>query len=192
MGYRPQVRQGGIGLRSNIGFRSVLDDAWRASGLEGAPWRRDGEVATASGLEGAPWRRDCEVATASGIEEASWRRDGEVATASGPTGMTASGLEECTLKPPFIHDRDERFVEQKREARWMLCDGCSTWTRGNNSGCLVHKQKEIQAADRRRQYLAGKFDATWYCVECLKSSGHQDMVDARLKRQAQRQRFVRT
>ena len=145
-------------LDSQIGLRSVLDDAWRVSGLEGAPWRRDGEVATASS----------------------------------PTRMTASSLEECTLKPPFIHDRDERFVEQKREARWMLCDGCSTWTRGNNSGCLVHKQKEIQAADRRRQYLAGKFDATWYCVECLKSSGHQDMVDARLKRQAQRQRFVRT
>jgi hypothetical protein len=129
---------------------------------------------------------DVDVANASSCVLASGR---DVMYVENSLPDVAGERKNISLRPPWVHWKDQRWNVRNRELRWTRCDFCEAWKMGNNCGCFVYKQPGVKACDRWAKYKSGEFDATWYCVDCLERQGFQDMVSAMLKRKEARSHY---
>ena len=162
------------GARQDWSRRKHGDWTWReatghrpsvetGSGQVATDWRRGwmpGEVYT-GGSSRAPMEVEEEAAS-------SWR-DAE---------------QESSHRPSVLHQHDTRFTKEKARRR-IRCDDCQAWCEGNNVGAFVHDADHIpyaarQGAWREAAYKQGRWDATWYCLECHRK-GRESEGDVMLR-----------
>ena len=118
-----------------------------------------------------PWREEC---------QARWYPAGASASSSlvAPSGQETNRSLGCYApRPrPQRHKDDTRF-EYAVKKRKVYCDSCRRDFAFNSfgfDGAYMHKCSEAEAKDlkpealqvRRTMYLAGTWDATWWCSEC--------------------------
>ena len=79
-------------------------------------------------------------------------------------------------KPSIVNDG--RFKKVRKE-RFFNCDSCYKRYNNTEHGAFIHGTDQILAADRHKKWEDGEWDATWYCLQCLKNT--HKMTDQDIK-----------